>query len=164
MKRLWVILPVLLIVGCSKDLDTLQDRDGIYFGINSEKPFSGSVNKKYQSGQIELKGIITNGKKDGFWTEWYENGQKESEGTYKDGKEDGFWTEWHFDGQKESEGTYKDGKEDGLWTDWYKDGQKAMERTYKDGKRISTKCWSWNGIECAECGSNYFEGWKCWDN
>ena len=140
MKRLWVILPVLLIVGCSKDLDTLQDRDGIYFGINSEKPFSGSVNKKYQSGQIELKGIITNGKKDGFWTEWYENGQKESEGTYKDGKEDG------------------------LWTDWYKDGQKAMERTYKDGKRISTKCWSWNGIECAECGSNYFEGWKCWDN
>ena len=68
MKRLLlIVLPLLLMVGCSKtptgtNLDTLNKRGGTYYEINSEEPFSGQV--------FSL----------------YENGQKKWEGTYKDGK------------------------------------------------------------------------------
>jgi len=146
-KILLTILPLLLIVGCSKDLDTLQNRGGIKYEINSEKPFSGSVYKEYQSGEKELKGNFKNGKKDGLWTKWLENGQKEEEETFKDGEKDGKWTNWYENGQKELEVTYKDGKEDGLYTRWFENGQKSWEGTYKDGKKISSKGWNEDGTE-----------------
>jgi antitoxin component YwqK of YwqJK toxin-antitoxin module len=77
----------MLIVGCSKtiDVDKLVERGGLYYEINSDKPFSGET------------------------VEYYENGQKSGEETYKDGnlrKE----TWWFENGQKGSELTFKDGE------------------------------------------------------
>ena len=101
MKRLLlIVLPLLLIVGCSTTIDfkikfgkkdpvdfnSLLERSGIYYEINSEKPFSGSVFDKYESGQYSMKGFIKKGNLDGDWTKWYGNGQKSYEGTYKDGE------------------------------------------------------------------------------
>ena len=137
MKNYLIILLLFLIVGCSKDLDTLQDRGGIYYEINSEKPFSGSV-KEFDGSDgdryVRRKGKIKNGKEDGLWTQWYENGQKSIEVTYKNGKENGLWIGWYKNGQKNNEGNFKDGKRDSLWTYWNESGQKEWELTYKDGK------------------------------
>ena len=70
----------------------------------------------------------------------YENGQIESKGKVKDGKKDGKWTWWYENGQIKSEEHYKDGRRDGKWTHWHKNGRIEIERNYKDGKCISGDC------------------------
>ena len=146
MKRLLlIVLPLLLIVGCSTDIDTLQKRGDTYYKINSDKPFSGLIVNKYESGQKYTKGYLTNGRKDGIWTWWYENGQKSKEVDYFDGKTlDVLYKKWDDNGQNE-EGTLKDRKLDGFVTEWYENGQKKYETIYKDGKLISKKEWIEHG-------------------
>ena len=118
MKRLLlIILPLLLIVGCSG----------------------------FQFNHVSIEGTFKDSIKKGVYTFRYENGQKQYEGTFKDGKEDGLYTWWYRNGQKKFERTFKDGKEDGLWTRWYKTGQKKSELTYKDGVEISEKEWNEDG-------------------
>ena len=121
MKNYLIISLLILLIGCSTDLDTLEDRVGVYYKINSEEPFSGTIIKKYESGQEQTKGYLKNGRKDGLWTRWYKNGQK--------------WME----------GTFKDGKGDGKGTGWYENGQKKFEENYKDGELISEKEWNEDG-------------------
>ena len=134
MKNHIIISLLILLIGCSTDLDTLEDRVGVYYKINSEEPFSGTIIKKYESGQEQTKGYLKNGREDGVWTTWYENGQKSSEGNYKDGEYDGLHNTWYENGQKSFEGNYEDGVYDGLHTVWYEDGQKKWELTYDNGK------------------------------
>jgi antitoxin component YwqK of YwqJK toxin-antitoxin module len=172
MKRLLlIVLPLLLIFGCSKPIseETLIDKDGLKYHPDTKELFSGKVysnhmgeNKKiegsykdgkkdgllirwYKNGQKFREGTWKDGKSDGLSTLWYDNGQKWSERTYKDGKEDGLWTRWYDNGKKRFEGTYEDEERDGLWTLWYDNGQKQSEKTFKDGKRISIKEWNEDG-------------------
>ena len=150
MKRLLlIVLPLLLIVGCSKPLDdeSLIDRGGVKYQQDSQKPYSGKVFRLYDTGENKNEGIYKDGKLEGLWIEWYENGQKKLEVTFKDGKEDGLLTKWYENGQKRYEGTFKDGKQDGLWTRWYENGQKSEEATYKDGELIEWTLWDEDGNE-----------------
>jgi len=130
MKRLLlIVLPLLLIVGCSK-VEGKQDLIPFV-----EKKENGSIEityyKKTQNGIERVK-----------YEGYYKDGQKKKEGNYKDGKQHGKWTEWYSNGQKKSEGTFKgvvdrwgNTKKDGVWTYWYENGQKKYEVTYKDGKQ-----------------------------
>ena len=173
MKNHIIISLLFLLIGCSKDLDTLEKRGDIYYEINSEEPFSGLIINKYESGQKHTKGYLTNGREDGYWTWWYEGspknhirlyldnildnlpylfydswenyGQKRKVVDYLDGILDGLYTEWYENGQKSYEGTFKDGKLDGLQTGWYENGQKGKDVTYKDGILISSKEWNEDG-------------------
>ena len=89
MKRLLlIVLPLLLIVGCSKPLDdeSLIDRGGVKYQQDSQKPHSGKVFRLYENGEKKLEGSYKDGKKDGLWTYWYENGKKKYEIIYKDGE------------------------------------------------------------------------------
>jgi antitoxin component YwqK of YwqJK toxin-antitoxin module len=103
MKRLlYPLLSILFLIlnGCSASIDlkidlgrkksvdynSLLQRGGSYHEINSEKLFSGSIIKKYKSGQYSMKGEMKDGKFDGDLTKWYKNGQISYIGTYKDGK------------------------------------------------------------------------------
>ena len=102
MKRLLlIVLPLILIVGCSTSIDlkidlgrkksvdynSLLQRSGSYYEINSEKPYSGSITKKYESGQYSMTGEMEDGKFVGDLTKWYKNGQISYIGTFEDGKE-----------------------------------------------------------------------------
>ena len=173
MKNHIIVSLLFLLIGCSKDLDTLEKRGDIYYEINSEEPFSGLIINKYESGQKHTKGYLTNGREDGYWTWWYEGspknhirlyldnildnlpylfydswenyGQKRKVVDYLDGILDGLYTEWYENGQKSYEGTFKDGKLDGLQTGWYENGQKGKDVTYKDGILISSKEWNEDG-------------------
>ena len=136
MKRLLlIVLPLLLIVGCSKPLDdeSLIDRGGVKYQQDSQKPYSGKVFSLYGNAQKEFEGSYKDGKRDGLRTGWYENGQKKSEGTYKDGKQDGTWTLWYENGQKKGNFSIKNGKENGLWTTWYEDGELIISGSFIDG-------------------------------
>ena len=162
MKRLLlIVLPLLLIVGCSSPEpinyeETLNERDGVFYTKDTNEPYSGPVFSLYDDGKKNKEGTFKDGKEDGLWTSWYENGQKwreriykpdelysytvwnrngikDREGNYKNGKEDGLYTEWYENGQKKSELNYKDGKKDGLYTGWWENGQKSDEMTFKEG-------------------------------
>ena len=150
MKRLsLIILPLLLIVGCSKPIneETLIEKDRLKYHPETKELYSGEVFSLHIGGKKEFEGSYKDGKLDGLQTRWYKNGQKESERTYKDGKIDGLWTRWYSNGQKEIEGTLKDGEHDGLLTYWDQNGQKRKEETYKDGEldKLVTKWWNKDG-------------------
>ena len=103
MRKLLPLLSVLFLIlnGCSTSIDlkidlgrkksvdynSLLQRGGSYYEINSEKLFSGSIIKKYESGQYSMKGEMKDGKFDGDLTKWYKNGQISYVGTYNNGKE-----------------------------------------------------------------------------
>ena len=76
-KLLLITLPLLLIVGCSKEPinyeTTLIERDGLYTNW-------------FENGQKRDELTYKDGKFDGLYTHWDENGQKSFEGTYEDGK------------------------------------------------------------------------------
>tara|TARA_B100000953_G_C17889332_1_gene380726 strand:- start:86 stop:622 length:537 start_codon:yes stop_codon:yes gene_type:complete len=172
--KLLFIISLLLIVGCSQEpinIETLVERDGVFYTKDTNEPYSGSVFSLDKNGRNKLESILEDGKmisyknlewwddgqkryeviwkdgkKDLLSTFWYENGQKRYEKTYKDGLQDGLETWWYENGQKRSEGTYKDGKLDGLFTLWYENGQKETEVTYEDGEEISEKNWNEDGI------------------
>ena len=114
-KLLLIVLSLLLIIGCSKpiDDDSLVERNGIHYQVNSETPYNGK--------SFSL----------------HDNGQKYYERTYKDGKKNGLSTKWYQNGQKKFETTFKDEKWDGLFTKWYENGQKKYERTMKVGEIIN---------------------------
>ena len=73
-KLLLITLPLLLIVGCSKE------------PINYENTLDGLYTNLYKNGQKRDELTYKDGKFDGLYTNWYENGQKSFEGTYKDGE------------------------------------------------------------------------------
>ena len=130
------------------DMESLEERDDLYYQPNESEPFSGWAKTMSDSGQVAVLGRLKDGKLDGLWTDWHENGQKMVEMIYKDGEVDGLFTMWHENGQKEEERTFKDGKPaDGLHTQWHADGQKQREVIYKDGKRVSAKYWNSKGEE-----------------
>ena len=76
-KTLFILLPLLLIVGCSKPIndETLIDKDG---------EFDGKWTWWYENGQKKEESTYKDGEIDGKWTHWYENGQKKEERTWKD--------------------------------------------------------------------------------
>ena len=150
MKKLFPLLSVLfLILGCSTDIDTLQKKDETYYKVNSDKPFSGLILNKYDSGQKKSKGFLTNGKKDGIWTYWYKDNPVNYFRLYLDNIMDNlpyiFYDSWENFGQKSKEVDYLDGILDRLSTEWYENGQKKVESTYKDGEIISEKYWNEDG-------------------
>ena len=55
MKRLWLILPVLLIVGCPKEPinyeEMLNERDGIFYTKDTNEPYSGLLFSLYGVGK-----------------------------------------------------------------------------------------------------------------
>ena len=157
-QTLLTILPLLLIVGCSKPVneETLIDKDGLKYHPDTNEMYSGKVFKNRMGGKKEFEGSYKDGKKNGLWTDYHENGEKKSKGNHKDGKLDGLWTNWYANGQKSSEitykngkqyiiRTYKDGKREGFWTWWYANGQKFYEDVYKDGELIESKKWDRDG-------------------
>ncbi len=149
MKKLILLITILafsLNALSEKTVDYLQDRGGIRYEINAEKPFTGKLLKKYENGQKWSETNYKDGKKHGLQTYWHENGQKEFEGNYIDGKEHGLQTLWRENGQKEYRKNFKNGKRHGLDTEWYENGQKESETNYKDGKKHGLETeWYENG-------------------
>ncbi len=102
-------------------LDQLVERQGLYYEINSETPFTGLLRDVYPNGQKKREGNLVRGVLDGGMTAWYENGQKKYEGNFVNGKADGLVTTWYDNGQKKSEEVWVGGASQGK-TGWDYDG------------------------------------------
>ena len=132
-KTLLTILPLLLIIGCSKkeplNYELLEERDGVHYQKSTNEIYSGPVFNI--DGKSE--GYLKNGKRDGLWKEWYENGQIKRERYFKDGVVDGLVTTWFQNGQKETESYSKDGRHDyRRGSSWYESGMKRSEYMNRD--------------------------------
>ena len=115
MKKLLPILFVLIITSCSKEVpsDQLVIRDGIFYEVNSQTPFSGTSLSYNNDGQLEYREHFKDGKVDGLVEEYHENGQLKVRTNYKDGKRDGLRETFDVNGNPVSKGNYTDGELDG---------------------------------------------------
>jgi antitoxin component YwqK of YwqJK toxin-antitoxin module len=135
MKKLLLIIPLVLsLMSCAAreiDIEQIEERDGIAYAVDEDKPYSGKVTgfvpiwytdrKKWN----ELN--VVNGKQEGLQRSWYENGQLESEGNYVKGQREGLQRGWHENGQLRREETYVNDELEGLCRYWYKNGQLRFE-------------------------------------
>jgi antitoxin component YwqK of YwqJK toxin-antitoxin module len=113
MKKILCVSVILtILVACSSErvnFSQLQDRSGMFYLVNSDKPFTGEV-VSYANGKIEFEGKIEKGLRETTWIYYYPNGQKKMEGNYREGVKDGTWTYWKDNGTKEGTELYKYGK------------------------------------------------------
>ena len=103
---------VLLFIACSSErvnFSQLQDRNGLFYLVNKDKPFTGDI-VSYSNGKVEFEGKIENGLREGPWTYYYPTGQKKAVGNYKEGLKDGNWTMFKENGVQETVEVYKYGK------------------------------------------------------
>ncbi|MGB2024757.1 MAG: toxin-antitoxin system YwqK family antitoxin [Litorivicinaceae bacterium] len=108
-------------------MDELVTRDGLYYKISSDIPFSGEID-----GQ-DL-GSFENGQRHGAWVFHHENGQVKSEGYYRNGKKHGAWAGYYANGQLFYRGAYSDGKKEGLWVSYYDNAKIFYKGRYNAGK------------------------------
>ncbi len=113
MKKILFCAGILLILNaCSSEkvnFSQLQDRNGLFYLVNKDKPFSGDV-ASYVNGKVEFEGKIENGLREGPWVYYYPSGQKKAEGSYKEGFKDGTWTSYKENGAQDVLEMYKYGK------------------------------------------------------
>ena len=77
MNKLLPILCFLIIASCSKEIpsDQLVERNGIYYEVNSQTPFSGRVVSYHENGQLKWKRNYKDGNRDGLSELYGEDGQ-----------------------------------------------------------------------------------------
>ena len=110
-KNLILLITLLATFACSSEkmnFSRLQDRNGLYYLVNEDKPYSGEI-ISHVNGKPEFEGQIENGLREGLWVYYYPSGQKKMEGSYKEGLKDGNWTSWLENGQQEKVEVYKYG-------------------------------------------------------
>ena len=107
-----------MIIGCTKDQinyeNLLYEEEGVFYGKESNKPYSGKVFSLYGDGKKKTVGNLKNGKSNGLWIWFHENGVKKYEGTWKNGNLNGLRTEWYKNGNKKQATTFIDNKKDGM--------------------------------------------------
>ena len=103
--KILFITTLLLIVGYSQEptifplnIETLEERHGIIYSKDLDKPYSGPVFSLHKNGKIDREGSYLNGLKHGLWIGYWSNGNKQFEGNYIDGKEHGLITNWYETG------------------------------------------------------------------
>ena len=141
MNRILSLIGVVLVVGCGpepRDLETLQELNGLYMNPVDGQPYSGPVFEMFGDGS-RMTVSLKDGDFDGPYERYYENGQLMLKGTYKDGEFDGPFEQYFPIGKLESKGTYKDGVEDGPFEVYSDNGQLSLKGTVKDGEQ----CGEW---------------------
>lgn len=93
---------VLLVFACtvlvlSEDnaSEHLDFRNGLFYEVSFDVPYTGLYLTKYDNGQIKDKRTFKDGKYHGLSEEYYDNGQLKVKGTYLYGKRDSLF-EWYF--------------------------------------------------------------------
>ena len=117
MNRILSVIGVVLVVGCGgpepRDIQTLQELNGLYMIPGDGQPYSGPV-FSMEEGKRRT-GSLRDGLWDGPLEEYYENGQLMMKGTYKDRELNGPFERYDRNGELLDRGTLRDGKECGEW-------------------------------------------------
>jgi len=90
-------------------------------------PYSGKYIDYYNSGKIQNKGTLLNGKLNGELTVYFKNGNKKFISNYKDGILHGVWSDYYPNGVLLSSRKYADGKIIEYGTHYFVNGQIESE-------------------------------------
>ncbi len=123
----------------------LEKRNGTYYLVKGETPYTGKCYQYFKSGQKGLKGQIVNGKRNGQWDYWYSDGQQKLSVQYKNGKKSGDWLFWYPSGQMKSKTHFVDGKLEGINYWWYENGQMKKEALFENGVFKKKREWDEKG-------------------
>ena len=92
--------------------ESLDERQGIHYEVNSDDPFTGVAVDYYLGGvRLEAKRTFKDGELHGPYEIYHRNGQLARKGAYKDGQEDGPFEKYSATGKLIEKGTYY---EDGM--------------------------------------------------
>jgi antitoxin component YwqK of YwqJK toxin-antitoxin module len=58
---------------------TLILRDGVWFTIDTNEPYSGKVFSLHENGEKWEEGVLKDGTIEGKWIDYYDNGQKKAD-------------------------------------------------------------------------------------
>ncbi len=109
--------------------DDLEERDGIFYEIDSKTPFTGQCVTTFPSGKLGMGGSIKNGLRDGEWIWFYENGNKKRYCVYKAGVKDGASIFFYKTGIKKSEIIFSNDKNI-KQTSWDESGKQTKNPSF----------------------------------
>jgi len=155
MKQL-LLISIVFLAGCVGPGNNAPDwvmRNGLYYHPATGKPYSGTFD--YTMDGSRCRGTISNGKREGLFSEWYPNGRKKVKFSYRNNRPEGRVVSWFENGQVRSDMTFtntrlvrgvtysSDGREasritdgTGTLTAYFNNGQPNWEKTYQDGVRV----------------------------
>ena len=136
-KKMLLLCLLLLTFSCSKDVidNNFNERNGLIYKINSDKPFTGYRKSYYDNGQIQIDGEI----EDGFWIwakKYYRNGQLYFSHKYKEGKLHGKISSYFENGKLKHVETYKNGEMNGEAFYYDENGKIIQKSNYPNGYAI----------------------------
>ena len=170
------VIPKKEAIDSAVDWAKLQNRNGVIYLPNANKPFTGYAKQSYENDQVEVLARFA----DGYVVrlkQWQENGIPKWEVGYVAGKvgveqiadggfeeliflnNEGLATVWYENGQKKAEFNWKDGRKNGLSNGWYEDGQKERESYWKNGE-MDGPFLSWHGNGNKRVETNWKDGRK----
>jgi antitoxin component YwqK of YwqJK toxin-antitoxin module len=133
MNKIYIFFGLFLLTSCSpSDIppEGLEERQGVYYEVNSQIPYSGPIEVYHENGQLRFKGNYKDGKREGPFESYHDNGQLDIKVNFKDDKQEGPEVGYSDNGKLCSEGNYKEGKPDGFFEfycpkgrEYYKDGE-----------------------------------------
>ena len=135
---MFILLPLILIIGCTKSVDesTLIEKDGLLYQSDSDKPYSGEVFDLYDTGKNFYTGVFEQGKLVGDFVYYRKDGQIQEPLNYNDlEKKDGLTYSPNSDepfsgevvglygtGEREFSGTFKYGTQVEEYSFFNRDG------------------------------------------
>ena len=109
------------------NVNHLMDYGGLKFMPNSDKPFNGKVFELYDNGRKHWEKRYIKGVAVGYYRSWYKNRQMEFKGRLKQGLKDGLFTYFNEDGKKIKEAHYTEDVLHGPFVLWFTNGKKNIE-------------------------------------
>ena len=89
MKYIYGFLLALILASCSNEetitKDQLQIRQGLFYKVNDQKPFTGFITSSYSNSQVKEYFSVKNGLYHGEYSTYSENGQLNSQGNFTNG-------------------------------------------------------------------------------
>lgn len=136
----------------------LINREGRFYRIGSEIPFTGWMTDRFPTGALKLRSTVSEGRLQGESVGWFTNGMCEVREHFRRGLPYGTRTTWHMNGQKRSEGLLVAGQQQGTYRQWHENGVLAAEAEFEAGKPNGlSRAWYPSGCLQAEALMNHGE-------
>lgn len=130
-------------VKVSRNDTALQLVNGIWF--LQRHPFSGTIETRYESGQLWISQQVYGGREEGIMRAYYENGGQQALRFYHLGEKDSVHRGWWSNGQLQYEYHFRNGDYEGDYKEWYPSGKLMKHIVYHKGKEQWGKGWRENG-------------------
>ena len=126
-----------LFTTCTKevDFDSLVERNGIKYEVNSDKGYTGNSVGYHENGQKSIETSFLEGKLDGQYSEWYDNGQLKIQSSYSGGELSDTLVEYFHSGQIQKKCNYSHGVHDGYYKEFWENGNSKVTGHYSEGEK-----------------------------